>query len=378
MQALEGIRILDLSRLLPGPYCTMILADYGAEVIKIEEPGRGDYSRTFGPFVKDLGYWHLQVNRNKKSVVLNLKTQEDCAAFKELLKTADVVVESFRPGTLTKLGIDYEVAQAINPKIIYCSITGYGKKGPLAHDADHDVGYVSQAGIVSMSGNNDGSPALPPMQIADMGAAMLASTSILTALFAAAKTGKGQEIDISLYDTSLTMMPGAASLYFGSGFVAERGNNWLNGSYANYNIYQTKDGRYLSVGCLEQKFWQKLCVVLNRPDLIDKLEPESNHAYLKAELSKEFLKHTGAEWVELLAGKDTCTRLILNFDEAINSEQSRADEMLLTVDDPELGTIKQIGFPAKFSVTPGCLRCRAPRLGEHTKEVLAAIGINKE
>lgn len=152
MQALEGIRVLDLSRLLPGPYCTMLLADFGAEVIKIEEPGRGDYARSFPPFLKDFGYWHLQLNRNKKSVVLNLKSDAGRRAFLELVKTVDVVVESYRPGVLTKLGIDYAVAKAVNPRIIYCSLTGYGKKGPLAKQADHDIGYVSLAGITAMSG----------------------------------------------------------------------------------------------------------------------------------------------------------------------------------------------------------------------------------
>ena len=174
MQALEGIRVLDLSRLLPGPYCTMLLADFGAEVIKIEEPERGDYARSFPPFLKDFGYWHLQLNRNKKSVVLDLKSEAGRKAFLSLVKTADVVVESYRPGVLTKLGIDYAAAKAVNPRIIYCSLTGYGKKGPLAKQADHDIGYVSLAGITAMSGEAQGKPAIPGVLMADMNASMAA------------------------------------------------------------------------------------------------------------------------------------------------------------------------------------------------------------
>ena len=374
MQALEGIRILDLSRLLPGPYCTMLLADFGAEVIKIEEPGRGDYARSFPPFLKDFGYWHLQLNRNKKSVVLDLKSEEGRETFLELVKTADVVVESFRPGVLEKLGIDYVAAKAVNPRIIYCSLTGYGKKGPLAHQADHDLGYVSLAGITAMSGEAEGRPAIPGVLMADMNASMAAGMAIMIALQHVQRTGEGQEIDISLYNVAMTLMPGAASLYFGSGFIAERGNNWLTGVNPNYNIYATKDGRYLSVGCLEKKFWINLCQALERTDLIEKIDDEKNYSYLKKELSNEFSRHTLKEWQELLACRDTCVTPVLNFAEAVASEQTKANEMVLAVHDEELGDYQQLGFAMKLSKTPAELRKRAPRLGEDTAEVLREIG----
>ena len=277
MQALEGIRILDLSRLLPGPYCTMLLADFGAEVIKIEEPGRGDYARSFPPFLKDFGYWHLQLNRNKKSVVIDLKTDAGREAFLKLAKTADVVVESYRPGVLKKLGIDYETVSKLNPKIIYCALTGYGKNGPLAKQADHDIGYVSLAGITNMSGEAGGKPAIPGVLMADMNASMAAGMSILIALRYAQMTGQGQEIDINLYNVAMTLMPGAASLYFGSGFV--------------------------SVGCLEKKFWTNLCNALERTDLIDLIDCEENHPYLKEQLTLEFEKRTMAEWETYLKAK---------------------------------------------------------------------------
>ena len=374
MLALEGIRVLDLSRLLPGPYCTMLLADFGAEVIKIEEPKLGDYSRTFPPFLKDFGYWHLQLNRNKKSVTLDLKSDVGRQQFLELVRTADVVVESYRPGVLQKLGVDYGVASKINPKIIYCSLSGYGSKGPLAQQADHDLGYVSLAGITAMSGDGTGDkvgkPAIPGVLMADMNAALSAGMAIMIALRHAERTGEGQEIDISLYNVAMTLMPGAASLYFGSGFVAQRGNNWLTGANANYNIYATKDGRYVSVGCFEKKFWTNLCRALERADMIDLVDDAKNHPYLEQQLAQEFAKRTMAEWEAYLAGKDTCVTPVLDFAEAVAAEQTQANEMVLTVQDEELGAYQQLGFAMKLSKTPASLRKRAPRLGEDNEEYL--------
>lgn len=373
MQALTGIRVLDMSRLLPGPYCTMLLADFGAEVIKIEEPGKGDYSRSFPPFLKDFGYWHLQLNRNKQSVVLDLKSEEGKNIFIELVKTADVVVESYRPGVLKKLGVDYEAAAKVNPKIIYCSLSGYGSKGPLAHKADHDLGYLSLAGVTAMSGEADGAPAIPGVLMADMNAALSAGMSIMIALRHAALTGQGQEIDISLFNVAMNLMPGAASLFFGSGFVAERGNNWLTGAYANYNIYATADGRYVSVGCLEKKFWRNLCIGLGREELIDMIDDESNHPYLKEQLAAAFRQKTMREWEEFFADKDACVTPVLNFKEAVESEQVQANEMVLNVQDDELGEYQQLGFAMKLSKTPAQLNKRAPRLGEDTEKILVQL-----
>lgn len=373
MQALTGIRVLDMSRLLPGPYCTMLLADFGAEVIKIEEPGKGDYSRSFPPFLKDFGYWHLQLNRNKQSVVLDLKSEEGKNIFLELIKTADVVVESYRPGVLKKLGVDYEAAAKVNPKIIYCSLSGYGSKGPLAHKADHDLGYLSLAGVTAMSGEADGAPAIPGVLMADMNAALSAGMSIMIALRHAALTGQGQEIDISLFNVAMNLMPGAASLFFGSGFVAERGNNWLTGAYANYNIYATADGRYVSVGCLEKKFWRNLCIGLGKEELIDMIDNESNHPYLKEQLEEAFKQKTMREWEKFFADKDACVTPVLNFKEAVESEQVKANEMVLNVQDDELGEYQQLGFAMKLSKTPAQLNKRAPRLGEDTEKILAQL-----
>ena len=378
VEALKGIRILDLTRLLPGPYCSMMLADFGAEVIKVEEPMMGDYARDFPPAQNGFGFWHLQLNRNKKSLAVDLKTVEGKEVFFRLLGKADVVMESYRPGVLKRLGIDYETARKIQPKIIYCSLSGYGKKGPRVNEADHDINYVSLAGLISMSGEQSGRPAIPGVLVAGMNAASLAAVSILIALRHADKTGEGQEIEVALYNSALSLMPGAASLYFGSGFVAERGNNWLTGAYANYNIYETKDHRYLAVGALEKKFWANLCAVLERTDLINALDDENKHAVVKNELNKEFAKKTLAEWEKLLAGKDTCTTPVLNFKEAMSAEQTLANDMVLTIDDVEVGCYKQMGFPIKMSGTPGSLRRRAPKLGENTAELLKECGYSEE
>lgn len=230
---------------------------------------------------------------------------------------------------------------------------------------------MSLAGITAMSGEAQGKPAIPGVLMADMNASMAAGMSIMIALRHAQMTGEGQEIDISLYNVAMTLMPGAASLYFGSGFVAERGNNWLTGANANYNIYATQEGRYLAVGCLEKKFWSNLCAVLQRPDMTDLIDDYANHDYLKQQLTLEFAKHTLPEWEQLLAGKDTCVTPVLDFAEAVAAEQTKANDMVLNVEDAELGSYRQLGFAMKLSATPAALKKRAPRLGEDTQQVLS-------
>lgn len=377
MGPLTDIRILDMSRLLPGPFCTRLFADMGADVIKIEEPVKGDYSRDFVPRRGDFACWFMEVNRNKKSVALDLKQESDRTLFLELAKTAQVVVESYRPGVLEKLGVDFATVRKVNPKIVYCSITGYGKQGPLVKQADHDIGYQSVAGLISLSGEKDGKPAIPGVLAADMQASAMAGMSILAALHHAERTGEGQEISISLFDTCLALVPGVSATYFGNGFVNMRGNNWLSGANPNYNVYRTKDGRYMSVGCLEEKFWKNLCRVLERPDLVPAIREEDKYPWLKQELATVIAGKTMREWVELAKGSDACFAPVLNYDEALASEQAKADEMVLDVEDEELGKYKTMGFVTKFSGTPCALYRRAPRLGEHTEEILKEIAKKK-
>ena len=377
MGPLTDIRILDMSRLLPGPFCTRLFADMGADVIKIEEPVKGDYARDFVPRRGDFACWFMEVNRNKKSVALDLKQESDRTLFLELAKTAQVVVESYRPGVLEKLGVDFATVRKVNPKIVYCSITGYGKQGPLVKQADHDIGYQSVAGLISLSGEKDGKPAIPGVLAVDMQASAMAGMSILAALHHAERTGEGQEISISLFDTCLALVPGVSATYFGNGFVNMRGNNWLSGANPNYNVYRTKDGRYMSVGCLEEKFWKNLCRVLERPDLVPAIREEDKYPWLKQELATVIAGKTMREWVELAKGSDACFAPVLNYDEALASEQAKADEMVLDVEDEELGKYKTMGFVTKFSGTPCALYRRAPRLGEHTEEILKEIAKKK-
>ena len=373
MGPLQDIRVLDMSRLLPGPFCTRLFADMGADVIKIEEPVKGDYSRDFVPRRGDFACWFMEVNRNKKSVALDLKNEEDRRLFLELAKTAQVVVESYRPGVMKKLGVDFETVKQVNPKIVYCSITGYGKQGPLVKQADHDIGYQSLAGLISLSGEKDGKPSIPGVLAADMQASAMAGMSILAALHHAEQTGEGQEISLSLFDTCLALVPGVSATYFGNGFVNMRGNNWLSGANPNYNVYRTKDGRYMSVGCLEEKFWKNLCGVLERPDLVPVIQDDTKYPWLKDELTAIIATKTMEEWVELAKGSDSCFAPVLNYDEALATGQAMADEMVLDVEDPELGNYKTMGFVTKFSATPCQLYRRAPRLGEHTEEILGEI-----
>lgn len=373
MGPLAGMRILDMSRLLPGPYCTRLLADMGADVIKIEEPGRGDYSREFAPFRKDLGCWFMEVNRNKRGIVLDLKTAEGREHFLELVATADAVVESYRPGVLERLGIDFATAAKVNPRIVYCSLSGYGPEGPLHLQADHDIGYLSLTGPVSMSGDSEGRPSIPGVLIADMNACTMAGMSLLAAIRHAEKTGEGQCLTVSLYDTAINTMPGVAAAYFGDGTVHQRGNNWLTGTNPNYNIYRTADGKYMSVGCLEQKFWSNLCRALGKPEYIPMLEDAGNYDFLKKELAAVFASRTQAEWIELLDGKDTCARPVLDFAEACAAEQTKANGMVLHIHDEELGDYCQMGFVPKFSATPCEFYRRAPRLGEQTEEILQEL-----
>lgn len=378
MKALQGLKILDMSRLLPGPYCSMMLADFGADVIKIEDPQLGDYCRDFQPQLKGTSIWHLLLNRNKRSLTIDLRNPAGKKLFLQLVKQADVVLEGYRPGVLDKLGVGYTVASQINPRIIYCSITGYGKVGPYAQDAGHDLNYVSLAGITAMSGVKNGPPAVPGVLSSDMSAGMQAAIAILVALRHCDQTGQGQEIDISLHNTALSLLPTAASCLFGDGSTAARGTHWFSGSQPNYNIYQTADGRYLAVGCLEYKFWQNMCLAMNRPELVERIKQEQLFESTIQELQAEFLKKTAAEWMLLFSGKDTCVTPILSYAEAANDPHCLANEMVLEVSDDKYGKHRQLGFPMKLSRTPATIERHAPERGEHNEQVLQEAGFSAE
>lgn len=380
MGALSGIKVLDLSRLLPGPYCSLMMADYGAEVIKIEEPGNGDYIRWRTPQIEGIGARHLTINRNKKSIELNLKTEEGKRIFKELAKDADVILESFRPGVMDRLGLGYDEISKINEGIVYCSLTGYGQTGPYKNLPGHDVNYIGYCGILGLIGEKNGKPVIPGVQIADIGGgALMALAGIMIALLHKEKTGKGQHVDVSMMDGAVTWLYAALSDYFASGRVPQRGNNRLDGHFACYYVYETKDGKYISVGANELKFWKRICELIGKPEWIELHEaPEEVQDQLKKDMAALFKERTQKEWLDLLAGEDTCVGPVNDIEQIFSDPQILERQMFMEMDHPVAGKIKQIGFPIKFSETPGEIKCHAPLLGEHTDNILANLGYTEE
>jgi crotonobetainyl-CoA:carnitine CoA-transferase CaiB-like acyl-CoA transferase len=378
---LEEIRVLDLSRLLPGPYCSLILADLGAEVIKIEEPGFGDYIRWIPPLVHGKSYRFLVLNRNKKSVTLDLKTPEGREIFLKLAAKSDVVLESFRPGVAKRLRIGYDELKVVNPRIIYCAISGYGQDGPYSTLPGHDIDYIGFAGVLGITGEKNGPPIIPGVQIADVGGGgMLAATSILAALLARTKTGRGQFVDVSMLDGVVSWLTIHAAEYFGEGKSPERGRMMLSGGLAAYNVYETKDGKYLTLGILEEWFWKNLCEALKREDLskTNFMNP-SEQPKLFSALNEVFKTKTLPEWISFLGAADVPCGPVNSIEDTFKDKQVLHRKMLAEMEDPVAGKIKQIGIPIKLSETPGSIRSPPPELGQHTEEILTKIaGLTKE
>jgi crotonobetainyl-CoA:carnitine CoA-transferase CaiB-like acyl-CoA transferase len=369
MQPLQSVRVLDLSRLLPGPFCTMILADFGADVIKIEEPLQGDYARSYEPKLADMGVMFHSLNRNKKSVCLDLKTEEGKTEFLQMVKEADVVVESFRPGVMKRLGLDYGVLEKINPRLVYCAITGYGQTGPFARTPGHDINYISYSGLLELNGEKEGKPVVPAVQIADLaGGAYPAVTGILLALLERETSGKGQFIDISMMDGVISLLQATLPNYLMKNISAKRGEQMLSGGLACYEVYQTKDQRWLSVGALELKFWQVFCGKIEKPEFVPLLEAPAEIQYkLKHEIQSIIYTKTLAEWLDIFQDAEACVSPVLTFEEMVKHPQVRVREMIETMN-MQGEEIQQIGIPIKLSWTPGSIRTAAPKLGEHTKE----------
>ncbi len=371
---LEGIRILDLSRLLPGPYCTMLLGDMGAEILKIEEPNYGDPARLVPPRLKEEGALFLTVNRNKKSVSLNLKDPRGVEAFMKLVAKSDVVLEGFRPGVVDRLGIGYKQVSQVNPKIVYCSITGYGQSGPMVERSGHDINYIALGGVLGLTVDTKGVPVIPAVQIGDLGGGLMAAIGILSALLAREKTGKGQYIDISMMDAALSMLPVMSANFFAGKEVEVGTHSQLTGHYPFYNVYKTKDGKFLSLGALEPKFWKNFCEAINRKDFIEKQFTEGkDRERLYTEIRSLFLSKTRDEWLKHFADKDVCCEPVLNIADALSSPQASHRAMIFEMEHPVEGPLKQVGSPFKFSDTPVRMQNAPPRLGEHTEDVLAAV-----
>jgi len=372
---LHHTRVLDLSRLLPGPYCTMMLADFGAEVIKIEEPTVGDYARHLEPMLDENSLFFHQVNRNKKSISLDLKTETDKNHFLQLVEQSDVVVESFRPGTMEKLGLDYDTLKKINPGIIYCAITGYGQTGPDSQLAGHDLNYISQTGLLDLLGKKSEAPTVPAAQIADIGGGALpAVIGILLAVIEKKQSGKGQFVDISMTDGALSWLPILFSEYLSAGKNLERGEQALSGGKANYNVYETKDGRYLAVAAVEPKFWEVFCETIGKADLAFNINaPQAEQAAMKQTIQQIIRKKTLEEWSAIFADKEACVSAVLTFDEVTEHPQLQERGMFTSLEHSAADKHTQLGIPIKLSQTPGAIKTSAPKIGEHTEEILNSL-----
>ena len=389
---LEGIRILDLSRMLPGPYCSMILADLGAEVIHINNP-RYPYANP-PPFYQKGRYRESAFNsilmRNKKSISLNLKKEKAREVFYELVKGADVILETFRPKVTTKLKIDYRILSKINESIIYCSLTGYGQDGPNEQIAGHDMNYVGLCGILNLNRERkpfgqeqlESKPIVPGIQAADIGGGLVATIGILGAIIGRNNdpNKKGQYIDISMLDSVFSFMPMAAAINFSKDLNdGIQNENILHGSVPYYSIYKTRDDKYISVGAIELKFWHALCDGLKREDLKNKQTVRGEQReYVFQELEKEFLKKTQSEWIEEFKGLDACVMPIKSFNEACKDPQIIARKMVVSLTHPKFGEVPNIASPIKYSHTPLSIRTRAPKVGQHTKEILKDLKYSDE
>ncbi len=371
--ALQGVRVLDLSRLLPGPFLTMILADMGADVVKIEDPRVGDYLRAFPPAKGGVAGRYLAVNRGKRSMALDLKDPAGRAVFLQMVAKADVVVESFRPGVMAKLGLDWDTLRATNPRIILCSISGYGQTGPYRERAGHDLNYIALAGVLAMGGPRDGAPMMPGVQIADLaGGALWSATGILAALFARERTGVGTVLDISMTEGALTLLTAELG-NLDCGANPSRSTEMLNGAAAAYGVYRTSDDRYLAIGALEPKFWLALNTAIGRtPSVAELAGNQQQQAATRAELAQVVATKTLAEWTTILAAHDCCAEPVVEPNELAALPLHQARELFFTMDGgPSVGQITQVRTPLGKPLTTSS----PPTLGQHTEEVLRDYGI---
>ena len=382
---LAGVTVLDLTRLAPGPFCTMILGDMGAEVIRVQEPGpptgrRAEQAGAAGTQMAGAGGTsaYNALHRNKKSIGINLKDAEAREVFYKLARKADVLVEELRPGVAKRLGIDYDTLKPMNPRLIYCAVTGYGQTGPYASLAGHDLNYISQAGALSLIGPKDGLPTIPQNLLADYaGGGMQGALGVLAALFAREKTGRGQFVDAAMMDGVMYLIVQFLSGYFANGEIPARGVSLLSGGAPHYNVYETKDGKLLSIGSLEPWFYANLCRAVGREDLIPYEFDESKYPEVFAHLRTVMKSKTRDEWFTFLNQTDQCVGKVLSLAELEHDPQVQARQMVIEVQDAKHGKVKQVGIAPKLSETPGSVHRLAPALGEHTDEILSGLGLTR-
>lgn len=362
---LDGLRVLDLAQLLPGPYCSCLLADYGAEVVKIERPGGGDWMRYVPPVVDGASLPFRSVNRGKKSFTLNLKSDEGRSIMLRLARTADVLLEGFRPGVMERLGLGYTALAQANPRLIYCSLSGYGMQGPYQQRAGHDLNYIGLAGLLDLTGPREGPPVIPGVPVADLGGALWAALGILLALAARERTGQGQRVDASLLGGALAYMPLAAAGCAGGQPMQPSGSD-LTGGVVCYNVYETRDGKYMTLGALEPEFWMAFCAAVGREDW-------QGHQFAPAipgepafeELCALFRTRTRQEWDETLSGVDACCEPVYTLQEALESAPVQALGMLAG---------GEVLPPLQLSAQSARPPEPAPALGQHTASLLAELG----
>ena len=359
------IRVLDLSLLLPGPYCARIMADFGAHVIKVERPDQGDWVRSVPPFKDGISTLFQALNRGKYSLTLDLKTQAGREIFLEFAARADVLLETFRPGVMENLDLGYEQLAHSNPRLVYCSLTGFGPQGTYRDRPGHDLNYIALSGLLDLTGTTDGPPAMPGGQIADVGGALWAVVGIQQALLARHLTGRGQRVDCSLLGSALSMLPIAAARETGEQPMV-RGTSDLTGGWVCYQVYATNDGKYMTLGALEPKFWEFFCQTVSRDDLINQqFAPAVPGEPVYEQLRALFLSRTQAQWLDTFKNVDTCCEPVYSLSEALTSEPVQALGMLA-----EEGLLPPVQFSAQEYTPSG----HAPALGEHTGELLAEFG----
>jgi crotonobetainyl-CoA:carnitine CoA-transferase CaiB-like acyl-CoA transferase len=378
-EALSGLVILDLTRLLPGAFCSLLLADQGAEVIKVEQPGRGDYNRAFAPIHRKESGSFLLLNRNKKSLTLDLKSEAGKEVFRRLVDAADVVLEGFRPGVMARLGLDYERLAQRNPRLIYCAISGYGQDGPDVGVSGHDVNYLAQAGALQLFAERGRRPIVPGLSIADVGGgSLMAVFGILTAVMARQTTGRGQFVDVSMLDGAVSWLSYHGADYLFAGIEPKGGERPFLGQAPCYNVYTCADGRHISLGIIEEHFWHRFCDLIECPGFKQEQWPSGAVAEAQyREIAACFARDDCDSWIGRLREADVPAARINSMAEAFEDPQIRHREMLQYLEHPVEGRIPQLGFPVKFSDTPGRIKAPPPLLGQHTDEILEGCGYQR-